>query len=143
MDVGPTMQQIYPGGSEGQTRLAVAIESIKLLVQQKLMYNKSHELGLILVGTEGTNIYIYIYRDGQPPERSPRRRIRAHNKRKHPGQARPRISEIHGPNPEHQAIRGHSRRTSCRDGHDDRALRQEEDQQENFPANRRRLPRGR
>mmetsp|Transcript_64034 Transcript_64034/g.73486 ORF Transcript_64034/g.73486 Transcript_64034/m.73486 type:complete len:94 (-) Transcript_64034:1007-1288(-) len=40
-------------GTEG-TRLDVGIEAIKLMLQHKILYTKTHEIGLVLCGTEET-----------------------------------------------------------------------------------------
>ena len=42
------------GNSEG-TRLNAAIDSIKMLIEQKMLYSKGAEMGIILFGSDTTN----------------------------------------------------------------------------------------
>ena len=51
MDVGKTMAQEL----DGRVKLSIATEASKLLIQQKLLLTKSHEVGIILMGTEDTH----------------------------------------------------------------------------------------
>lgn len=51
MDVGKTMGQEL----DNRVKLSIATEASKLLIQQKLLLTKSHEVGIILMGTEDTH----------------------------------------------------------------------------------------
>ena len=51
IDVSKTMAQEL----DGKVKLSTACEASKLLVQQKLILSKSHEVGVILMGTEDTH----------------------------------------------------------------------------------------
>ena len=42
------------GRFDGKQKLSIASEATRLLVQQKLLLSKTHEVGIILLGTEGT-----------------------------------------------------------------------------------------
>ena len=53
LDVGPSMNSRYQD-SDSQSRLDLGIDSIKLLIQQKLLFSKNHALGIVLFGTEET-----------------------------------------------------------------------------------------
>lgn len=50
IDVGKSMD----GQFDGKKKLAIASEATRLLIQQKLLLSKTHEIGIILMGTEGT-----------------------------------------------------------------------------------------
>ena len=50
IDVGKSMAKQF----DGKPKLAIAADATKLLIQQKLLLSKSHEIGIILVGSEAT-----------------------------------------------------------------------------------------
>jgi len=45
----------FRGSHTGATRLDAAIDSIKMLIEQKLLYAKGTEIGIVLFGSEATN----------------------------------------------------------------------------------------
>lgn len=49
------MSKPVKGGSGGKTRLSAAIDSIQMLVAQKLLYWKGSEIGIVLFGSDATN----------------------------------------------------------------------------------------
>jgi hypothetical protein len=49
------MNKPFKGGKPGSTRLNAAIDSIKMLIEQKLLYSKGTEIGIVLFGSEKTN----------------------------------------------------------------------------------------
>eukprot|EP00331_Platyophrya_macrostoma_P017586 CAMPEP_0176474710 /NCGR_PEP_ID=MMETSP0127-20121128/43185_1 /TAXON_ID=938130 /ORGANISM="Platyophrya macrostoma, Strain WH" /LENGTH=729 /DNA_ID=CAMNT_0017870191 /DNA_START=31 /DNA_END=2220 /DNA_ORIENTATION=+ len=51
LDVGASMHEKY-SQYEDKTRLEVGAECLKLLIQQKMLFQKSHEVGLILFGSD-------------------------------------------------------------------------------------------
>ena len=53
MDVGNSMAQ--PLDSTGEPKLEIAKEATKLLLQQKLLLAKSHEVGIVMMGSEITD----------------------------------------------------------------------------------------
>ncbi|KAL4491899.1 hypothetical protein ABPG72_006154 [Tetrahymena utriculariae] len=69
LDMGSSMQQ-YLGdrGTNGQKRIEIAVNCIKLLLQQKMFNTKTHEVGLILFGLkdEGDDKIMYIRGIGKP-----------------------------------------------------------------------------
>lgn len=49
LDVGVSMSDT----SRNPTRLSTALKAVELLVQQKLVHNAKHELGIVLFGCDG------------------------------------------------------------------------------------------
>jgi len=49
------MGKRFKAGKSQSTRLDAAIDSIKMLIQQKLLYTKGTEIGIVLFGCEKTN----------------------------------------------------------------------------------------
>ena len=45
----------FRGSKSGITRLQAAIDSIKMLIEQKLLYTKGTEIGIVLFGSDVTN----------------------------------------------------------------------------------------
>lgn len=53
IDVGKSMSEEF--NSLKDTKIKIAIEATKLLIQQKLIFSKSHEVGIVLMGTDETD----------------------------------------------------------------------------------------
>lgn len=49
------MSKPFKGIKSGGTRLDAAIKSIKMLIEQKLLYSKGTEIGIVLFGSDTTN----------------------------------------------------------------------------------------
>ena len=56
LDVSPTMRKAL--GDSEQSRFDVALDSVKMLIEQKLLYATSCELGLVLTGTAATDNHL-------------------------------------------------------------------------------------
>ena len=54
LDVNTTMNQTL-GSSGSESRLKVALEAVRMLLEQKLLNNPKHEVALVLSGTPNTN----------------------------------------------------------------------------------------
>lgn len=52
IDVSKTMEEVL--GGSNQSKLQTALQATKLLLQQKLIFGKSHEVALILMGSDAT-----------------------------------------------------------------------------------------
>ena len=46
---------VKKGGSKKETRLKVAIDALRMLIEQKLLNNPKHEVSLVLFGTPETS----------------------------------------------------------------------------------------
>ena len=57
LDCNPSMAKNFASGNQDRekTRFQLAIESIRMLLEQKLLYAPSHEFGLVMFGTEETS----------------------------------------------------------------------------------------
>lgn len=52
IDVSRTMGEVF--GAAGQSKLDIALQATKLLLQQKLIFGKSHEVAMILMGSDAS-----------------------------------------------------------------------------------------
>lgn len=57
LDVNSTMLKSLGSktGKVGETRLKVAIDALRMLIEQKLLNNAKHEVSIVLFGTADTN----------------------------------------------------------------------------------------
>lgn len=61
LDVGASMYERFEGASADTRRLDVAVDCLKLMLQNKIFNHKNHEVGLILFGSdEGDDQTIYV-----------------------------------------------------------------------------------
>ncbi|TNV73932.1 hypothetical protein FGO68_gene16167 [Halteria grandinella] len=60
LDVSPTMKKALGGadGEENSSRIQVAIDSVKMLIEQKLLYSTNCEMGVVLMGTQKTDNHL-------------------------------------------------------------------------------------
>lgn len=52
IDVSKTMGEVL--GAAGQSKLTIALQATKLLLQQKLLFGKSHEVAMVLMGSDSS-----------------------------------------------------------------------------------------
>lgn len=57
LDCNPTMTKVFSSdkGQSGKTRFQLGIESIRMLLEQKLLYSPSHDFGMVLFGTSDSS----------------------------------------------------------------------------------------
>ncbi|CDW74323.1 atp-dependent dna helicase [Stylonychia lemnae] len=52
------MNKLFGGDNTKQTRFQVAKESVKMLIESKLLYATSHEIGIVLIGTQKSSNFL-------------------------------------------------------------------------------------